>query len=338
MRKEEMKITLVTDTWLPSINGVVTTLTNTVEILRSWGHTVQVIEPSQFKTVGAPGYKEVRLSWDIWRVGLMIEQFRPDAIHIATEGPLGLAARWYCKVEKRSIPHNTSYHTKFPEYFHKMFRVPEDWGYYCMRIFHKFSTRVLVTNQDMADDLTARGFQNLAVWNRGVDRELFNPDKRKRMSYRSPIILCVSRASKEKGLEDFCELKVRGTKILVGDGPLLPELKRQYPNVIYIGFKQGDELAHFYAAADVFVFPSKTDTFGVVMLEAIASGTPVAAYPVTGPRDVVINGVNGFTSYDLNYAVEQALGCDRSRVRKDSERYDWAECTQTFLDNLTVIS
>jgi glycosyltransferase involved in cell wall biosynthesis len=152
-----MKITLVTDTWLPSINGVVTTLTNTVEALRSWGHTVQVIEPSLFRTIGAPGYPEVRLSWNIWCVGPMIEQFQPDAIHIATEGPLGLAARWYCKVEKRSIPHNTSYHTKFPEYLHHHYGIPESWGYWWMRIFHKFSTRVLVTNQDMADDLTARG-------------------------------------------------------------------------------------------------------------------------------------------------------------------------------------
>lgn len=333
-----MKITLVTDTWLPSINGVVTTLTNTVEALRSWGHIVQVIEPSQFRTVGAPGYKEVRLSWNIWRVGKMIEQFQPDAIHIATEGPLGLAARWYCKVEKRSIPHNTSYHTKFPEYLYQHYSIPLTVGYWAMRLFHKFSTRVLVTNQDMADDLTARGFKNLAVWNRGVDRELFNPDKRKRLSYRGPIILCVSRASKEKGLEDFCELKVRGTKILVGDGPMLLELKRRYPNVIYIGFKQGEELANFYAAADVFVFPSKTDTFGVVMLEAIASGTPVAAYPVTGPRDVVVNGVNGFTNDDLAYATECALLCDRRKVREDSKRYDWAECTQTFLNNLTEIS
>ena len=332
-----MKITLVTDTWLPSINGVVTTLTNTVDILRSWGHTVQVIEPSQFRTVGAPRYKEVRLSWDIWRVGPMIEQFQPDAIHIATEGPLGLAARWYCKVDKRSIPHNTSYHTKFPEYLYQHHKIPVSWGYWWMRIFHKFSTRVLVTNQDMADDLTERGFKNLAVWNRGVDRELFNPDKRKRLSYQGPIILCVSRASKEKGLEDFCELKVRGTKILVGDGPMLTELKSRYPNVIYIGFKQGEELANFYAAADVFVFPSKTDTFGVVMLEAMASGTPVAAYPVTGPRDVIVNGVNGFAHDDLVYAVEQALLCDRRKVREDSKRYDWAECTQTFLDNLTQI-
>ena len=333
-----MKITLVTDTWTPSINGVVTTLTNTVQHLRQQGHDVQIIEPGQFKTIGLPGYQEIRLSWNIWRVGQMIERFDPDAIHIATEGPLGLAARWYCKVDKRSIPHNTSYHTKFPEYMNQHYGVPTDWVYWCMRMFHKFSTKVLVTNKDMMTDLSARGFDNLAVWNRGVDRELFNPERRKRTSYRLPMILCVSRVSKEKGLEDFCELRVKGTKVLVGDGPLLPELKRRYKDVVFPGAKTGIALAEYYAAADVFVFPSQTDTFGVVMLESIASGTPVAAYPVTGPRDVVVNGVNGFTHDDLAYAVEQALNCNRRTVRKDSERYDWAECTQTFLDNLTVIS
>lgn len=332
-----MKITLVTDTWLPSINGVVTTLTNTVDMLRSWGHEVQVIEPGQFRTVGAPGYKEVRLSWDIWNVGKMIEQFNPDAIHIATEGPLGLAARWYCKVDKRSIPHNTSYHTKFPEYMHQHYRIPEKLTYYCMKVFHKFSTKVLVTNQDMADDLSARGFHNLAVWNRGVDQNLFNPDRRKRTSYRRPLILCVSRVSKEKGLEDFCNLKVKGTKILVGEGPLLPELKRKYKDVIFTGAKTGAELAEYYAAADVFVFPSKTDTFGVVMLESLASGTPVAAYPVTGPRDIIDNGVNGCLSDDLSWAVVSALECDRKIVYQTSKQYTWEACTKTFLDNLTLI-
>ena len=332
-----MKITLVTDTWLPSINGVVTTLKNTVETLSSWGHEVQIIEPSQFKTVGAPGYKEVRLSWDIWHVGKMIEEFDPDAIHIATEGPLGLAARWYCKVEKRSIPHNTSYHTKFPEYLEQHYNIPIGVGYWAMRLFHKFSTRVLVTNNDMLHDLSERGFENLAVWNRGVDRELYNPDKRKRFSYRKPIILCVSRVSKEKGLEDFCNLKVKGTKVLVGDGPLLPELKRKYLDVTFVGYKQGEELARYYASADVFVFPSKTDTFGVVMLEAMASGTPIAAYPVTGPKDIVINGINGWVSDNLHDAVSFAIECNRKKTREISENYDWETCTKTFLDNLTLI-
>jgi glycosyltransferase involved in cell wall biosynthesis len=332
-----MKITLVTDTWTPSINGVVTTLVNTVEHLQRLGHDVQIIEPGQFKTIGLPGYQEVRLSWNIWRVGKLIEQFDPDAIHIATEGPLGLAARWYCKVDKRSIPHNTSYHTKFPEYMSHHYKIPEDWTYWCMRVFHKFSTKVLVTNQDMQTDLSQRGFQNLAIWNRGVNRDLFNPGRRKRTSYRGPIILCVSRVSKEKGLEDFCNLQVKGTKVLVGDGPILAELKRKYKDVIFTGAKTGLALAEYYAAADVFVFPSKTDTFGVVMLESIASGTPVAAYPVTGPRDVVINDVNGYMDDDLTTAVNRAIVCDRDMVRITSDIYDWAACTETFVKNLKII-
>jgi glycosyltransferase involved in cell wall biosynthesis len=332
-----MKITLVTDTWTPSINGVVTTLTNTVLHLEQQGHNVQIIEPSLFKNIGLPSYQEVRLSWDIWRVGKMIEQFDPDAIHIATEGPLGLAARWYCKVEKRSIPHNTSYHTKFPEYMNQHYGIPADWVYWCMRVFHKFSTKVLVTNNDMMADLNDRGFKNLAVWNRGVDRDLFNPDRRKKTSHSLPIILCVSRVSKEKGLEDFCNLKVAGTKVLVGDGPILAELKRKYPDVVFAGAKTGTALAEYYATADVFVFPSKTDTFGVVMLESIASGTPVAAYPVTGPRDVVINDENGYTDPDLTTAVNRAIMCDRVKVRLSSEQYDWAACTETFVKNLKII-
>ena len=290
-----------------------------------------------FKNIGLPGYQEVRLSWNIWEVGKMIQQFDPDAIHIATEGPLGLAARWYCKVEKRSIPHNTSYHTKFPEYMQQHYGIPESWTYRCMRVFHKFSTRVLVTNGDMLADLSQRGFENLAVWNRGVDRTLFNPEQRKPTSYGLPMILCVSRVSKEKGLEDFCNLQVKGTKVLVGNGPMLAELKRKYQDVIFVGAKTGQALAEYYASADVFVFPSKTDTFGVVMLESIASGTPVAAYPVTGPRDVVINDVNGYMDIDLTTAVDRAIQCDRNKVRLSSEKYDWAACTETFVKNLKII-
>jgi glycosyltransferase involved in cell wall biosynthesis len=331
-----MKITVVTDTWLPSINGVVTTLTNTVRVLESWGHTVQVIEPSQFRTVSAPRYPEVKLSWNIWRVGQMIEQFDPDAIHIATEGPLGLAARWYCKVEKRSIPHNTSYHTKFPEYMNEIYGFPVPWGYWMMRIFHKFSTRVLVTNSEMMTDLIQRGFNNnMQVWNRGVNRELFTHDRRTKMP--EFTMLCVSRASREKGLDDFCSLPLSCKKILVGDGPYLPELKLKYPDVVFKGYLQGEELAEAYASADVFVFPSKSDTFGVVMLESMACGTPVAAYPVTGPLGVIHNGINGHMDEDLHTAVIFAADVDRNSVRKSSEAYDWESCTQAFLDALTPI-
>lgn len=331
-----MRITLVTDTWA-NINGVVTTLKATVKQLESWGHIVQVIEPSQFKTIGAPGYPEVRLSLDIWRVGPMIENFKPNAIHIATEGTLGLAARWYCKVDKRSIPHNTSYHTKFPEYLNTYFKLPVDWGYWLVRWFHKFSTKVLVTTNTMKTELSNRDFQRLEVWNRGVDRDLFTSKLREKLEVKKPVILCVSRASREKGLDEFCSLKIEGTKILVGDGPYLEELKQKYPYINYAGYKKGKELAEYYANADVFVFPSKSDTFGVVMLESIACGTPIAAYPVTGPVDVIENGINGYMDDDLEVAIVKALECDRGIVEASSKKYDWAMCTKTFLDNLTEI-
>jgi glycosyltransferase involved in cell wall biosynthesis len=332
-----MKISLVTDTW-DNINGVVTTLRNTVKNLESMGHKVQVIEPSQFRTLPAPGYPEVRLSWDIWRVGKMLADFKPDAIHIATEGPLGLAARWYCKVDRMNLPHNTSYHTKFPEYLNEYCGLPINWGYWLIRWFHKFSTKVLVTTDSMHDELSARGFHRLAVWKRGVDRTLFSPDRRTIDRPAKPILLCVSRASREKGLDDFCSLTVEGTKILVGDGPYLDELKSRYPDVIFTGYKSGESLADYYANADVFVFPSTTDTFGVVMLEAISSGTPIAAYPVTGPVDVVEEGINGSLDIDLHNAVIKALACDRNRVAHSADRWDWRSCTETFLTNLTQIS
>lgn len=267
----------------------------------------------------------------------MIEQFKPDAIHIATEGPLGLAARWYCKVEKRSIPHNTSYHTKFPEYLEQHYGLPTSLGYWGIKLFHKFSSRVLVTNQTMEEDLRSRGFDNLAVWNRGVNKTMFDVSLRQERSLKKPVLLCVSRASIEKGLDDFCSLETTGTKIFVGDGPYLDTLKQRYPDVVFVGFKQGRELAEHYANADVFVFPSKSDTFGVVMIESLSCGTPIAAYPVTGPTDIVIEGVNGSMDWDLGKAVERALACDRSAAFETSKVYDWEACTNTFLYNLQLI-
>jgi len=333
-----VKICIVSDTY-NDVNGVCTTLKNTVRELKAMNHEVLVIEPSQFKTFPCPGYPEVKLSLNIWRVGQKIRAFNPDAIHIATEGPLGFAARWYCKVEKRSIPHNTSYHTKFPEYLHKMYHIPVDWGYVAMRLFHKFSTRVLVTTETMKRELAARGFERLDVWNRGVDTTMFNPNAGiGHMSAHRPILLCVSRASVEKGLDDFCQLSTTGTKMMVGDGPYLEILKAKYPDVKFLGYKHGVILAHFYAQADVFVFPSKTDTFGVVMLEANACGTPVAAYPVTGPLDVIVEGVNGSMNDNLAVAVENALLCDRKSVVAHAQKYSWRDCTLTFLKNLPIIN
>jgi len=332
-----MKIAVVTDTW-DNVNGVVTTLKATIKELRSRGHDVLVIDPSMFRTFPMPGYPEIKLSWNLWKLGSIIRGYGPDCIHIATEGPIGMAARWYCKVKSRSIPHNTSYHTKFPEYMRIQYGVPTRVGYFFMRLFHKYSHRVLVTTTTMKTELESRGFKNLIVWNRGVDRSIFNPSSRRTNLASKPILLCVSRASAEKGLDEFCRIETPGTKILVGDGPYLDELKRKYPDVIFAGYKHGESLAHYYSNADVFVFPSKTDTFGVVMLEAIACGTPVAAYPVTGPIDVITPGINGYLSSDLSDAIEQCLTLDRHKIAESSTRFSWKSCTDIFEDNLVRIS
>jgi len=331
-----MKICLVTDTW-NNVNGVVTTLNATVHELEQRGHTVKILHPGLFKTFSMPSYPEIKLSWNLWNLGSMIEQFDPDAIHIATEGPLGCAARWYCKVRKRQIPHNTSYHTKFPEYLKIHHGIPLWIGYWFMRLFHKFSSRVLVTTPTVKNELTGCGLTNLVVWNRGVDHAVFNSVGRYKTLASKPVLLCVSRASYEKGLDEFCSLQTVGTKILVGDGPYLEDLKQKYPDVIFTGYKTGKNLQHYYANADVFVFPSKSDTFGVVMLEAIACGTPVAAYPVTGPIDVLTPGVNGAMDTDLYVAIESALKLDRTVVENSSQCFTWAACTDVFERNLVKI-
>ena len=336
-----MKICIVTDTW-QQINGVSTTLKNTVKCLRHMGHEVLVIEPSQFRHIPMPGYPEVQWSWDLWNVGPCIAKFCPNAIHIATEGPLGFAARWYCKVTRRSIPHNTSYHTKLPEYIQQKFGVPVSWSYRVLRVFHKYSHKVLVTNTTMVQELQERGFQNLVVWSRGVDSNLFTADLRSPVAQQdlgtAPVVMCVSRVSPEKNLEAFCELHTSGTLVVVGDGPARESLQRRYPHVKWLGYKTGTELAKCYANADVFVFPSKTDTFGVVMLESMACGTPVAAYPVTGPVDVVEQNITGILHEDLQTAMEQALLLDRNIVHQASTRWTWQSCTETFVQNLIAIS
>lgn len=331
-----MKISLITDTW-SNVNGVATTLHATVNELKARGHEVQVIEPTLFKTISAPSYKEVRLSWNIWKVWSMIRKFDPDSIHIATEGPLGFAARLYCSIGKK-VPHNTSYHTKFPEYLKLYYGLPLKVGYWLMRLFHKYSEKVLVTTESMKIELEQHGFKNLVVWNRGVDRDIFNSSTRKSTLASKPVLLCVSRASEEKGLDDFCSLKTTGTKILVGDGPYLKKLKEKYPDVIFTGYKKGLSLAHYYANSDVFIFPSRTDTFGVVMIEALACGTPIAAYPVTGPIDIVKCGINGDLSESLTSSIEKCLLLNRSNIEENSKGYCWKSCTDIFEKNLVKIT
>lgn len=331
-----MKICIVSDTW-NNINGVATTMKALVHELEKRGHTVLVIEPSLFKTIKPWFYPDNDIAINFWKTIDLIEEFQPDAIHISTEGTLGFAARWYCKIKKNNIPHNTSYHTKFPEYLKIHTGLPLKAGYFLMRLFHKFSQRILVTTKSMKKELEDQEFKNLVVWTRGVDRSIFNSSPRVKSLKQQPILLCVSRASKEKGLDDFCGLKTNGIKILIGDGPYLDKLRQKYPDVLFLGFKQGDELAYYYANADVFVFPSKSDTFGVVMIEAMACGTPIAAYPVTGPIDVINEGVTGCMDLNLELAIEKCLTLDRQKVMDNSNHFSWEKTTDIFLENLVVI-
>jgi len=329
-----MRITIVTDTW-NNVNGVVTTLKATVYELEQRGHHVQLVHPGMFKVVSMSKYPEIQLSWNIWRVGPILQKFNPEAIHIATEGPIGWAAKIWC--DFNGLKYTTSYHTKFPEYMKIHFGIPISIGYWAMRVFHKFSHRVLVTTATVKSELESKGFKNLIVWNRGVDKSMFNSLCRCNTVATKPIILCVSRASNEKGLDDFCSLHINGTKILVGDGPYLETLKTKYHDVIFAGYKHGKNLCHYYANADVFVFPSKTDTFGVVMLEAIACGTPVVAYPVTGPIDVITCGINGELDNDLKLAISRSLLLDRKIVEESSKAFTWKSCTDVFERNIVQI-
>ena len=326
------KILVVTDNLRTQVNGVVTTFKNIESYAIRDGYNLVYIDPGQFPHCDAPGYPEVKLSW-AWSVGEKIQKINPDYIHIATEGPIGLAARLWC--DTKGIKYNTSYHTKFPEFLKKMYYVPEWLTYSYMRWFHKHSGRVLTTTQTMVNELKAHGFDgDIKPWTRGVDRTVFTDALRGKVS-RKPILLSVGRVSKEKGLDDFCKLDFPDAiKIVVGDGPYRSELQDKYPEVLFAGAKFGEELAMYYANADVFVFPSKTDTFGIVIIEALACGTPVAAYPVPGPIDILENGVTGAMSEDLRTAVIRCLRLNRGKVAKHSQKWTWENCWNIFRDNV----
>jgi glycosyltransferase involved in cell wall biosynthesis len=324
-------ILIITDNVANQINGVVTTFKNLEDQASLAGHRIVYCDPGQFPHFDCPGYPEVKLCWP-HGISKKIKALQPDYIHIATEGPVGLFARWWC--ERNSIPYNTSYHTDFAQFLKRMYGVPESWTWWYLRWFHKNSHRVLVTTESIRQDLSARGFANLRVWTRGVDRTIFNSRYRDRTTA-GPVLLSVGRVSVEKGLDDFCRLAIPGaTKIVVGDGPYRRELERRYPNIDFAGAKKGTDLARYYAQADVFVFTSRTDTFGVVNIEALACGTPVAAYPVPGPKDIVEPGLTGFLNDNLRLAVEQCLTLDRAVVETASLQWTWAECWRIFEENL----
>ena len=326
------KILIITDNLPDQINGVVTTYKNIETCAILDGYTVDYINPSRFRYVDCPGYNEVKLTFP-WRMGEEIKKIDPDYIHIATEGPLGLWARAY--LAKHNIRHNTAYHTKFPEGLVKLFGIPESLTWRYVRWFHKHSGKVLTTTETMKRDLLAHKFDdNIVAWTRGVDREIFNPSYR-HDNINGKYLLCVSRVSKEKNLEEFFKLDYRGYyKVMVGDGPMLETYKKQYPDVIFTGFKTGKPLAQYYANAEVFVFPSQWETFGIVMIEAMACGTPVAAYPCDGPKDVIDQAETGFMNENLADAVTACLQLNRDRVLKGSQRWSWDTAWQTFRDNL----
>ena len=326
------KILIITDNLKEQINGVVTTFKNIEGYANVDGYDIVYLDPGQFYYIDCPGYNEVKLSWP-WRIGKKIKKINPDYIHIATEGPLGFAAR--CWLDTCGWKYNTSYHTKFPDFLKKIYGFPKFITYAYLRWFHKHSGRVLTTTQTMVDDLKTHGFKgDILPWSRGVDYSIFRSDLRSGTVYNPPILLYVGRVSKEKNLDAFCEMEVKGTKLIIGDGPYRKELEIKYPNVKFLGSKKGKELAYQYANADVFVFPSKTDTFGIVIIESLACGTPVAAYPVQGPNDIIKNGLTGQLSWNLEKAVEDCLYLNRRVVAKESQDWTWLKCWNIFRDNL----
>ncbi len=331
-----MKVAIVTDAWHPQTNGVVTTLSRTVECLTSLGHAVTLMTPEGLPSIPCPTYPEIRLAlFQGRRVAQWLEDERPDALHIATEGPLGLAARnAACRA---NFAFTTSYHTQFPQYLQARFPVPPRFSYAVLRRFHGRATRTMVGTQQVRDDLRNRGFNHLVHWGRGVDTELFKPRLGVRDAYPGPVLVYVGRVAVEKSVEDFCRVRTGGTKIVIGAGPALQDLRRRYPEVIFTGYKYGSELAELMSCGDCFVFPSRTDTFGLVMLEAMASGLPVAAYPVIGPIDVVREGFSGCLRNDLTEAVSAALKLDPQHARQQALEYRWENATRQFLGNLVEL-
>jgi glycosyltransferase involved in cell wall biosynthesis len=328
-----MKLALVTDAWLPQVNGVVTTLQRTRGVLEALGHSVTVLSPDDHRTMPCPSYPEIRLAlWPGQRLARTLEALRPDAIHVATEGPLGLAAAAYCS--RHGLSFTTSYHTQFPQYLRKRVPIPESWSYAFLRRHHGRARRTLVATEHQRKDLVAHGFRNVVIWSRGVDAELFKPTGGDHLELPRPIFAYAGRVAVEKNLDAFLALDLPGTKVVIGDGPDRAPLERRYRDARFLGYRFGTELAACLAAADVFVFPSRTDTFGLVMLEAMACGTPVAAYPVTGPIDVVTHGHDGVLDDDLRTAALAALRIDRNACRATALSRSWERAAAQFLSHL----
>lgn len=327
------RLLVVTDAWDPQTNGVVTTLKAVARQLPELGFEVRIAHPGLFATVPLPSYPEIRLARDPWKLAALFEDYLPDAVHIATEGPLGMLARRY--LCRRGRAFTTSLHTKFPEYVNERVALPLAVGYRFLRWFHRPAATVLCTTESHRQELLRWGMRNLVVWGRGVDTERFRPLPR--LPRDRARLLYAGRVAPEKNIEAFLSLDIDADKVVVGDGPARADLQRRHPHVEWLGFRHGDQLVAEYAAADALVFPSRTDTFGLVMLEAMACGTPVAGYPVTGPRDVVTPGSTGALDEDLAAAVRRALLVDRSGCRAAAMQQSWRSVAERMAQTFRLL-
>jgi glycosyltransferase involved in cell wall biosynthesis len=330
-----MRIALVTDAWTPQVNGVVRTLSQLFAGLTAAGHQVLAVTPDLFRTVPCPTDPTIRLALATRRtLARLLDSFAPETIHIATEGPLGLAVRAYCVRRRRSF--TTSFHTKFPEYLNARLGLPVALGYAALRWFHARSSAVMVASETVRRELLRRAFARIVPWTRGVDADLFRPGAAPAIALPRPVFLYVGRVSPEKSLPDFLDLDLPGSKLVVGDGPLRLGLQRRYPRICFAGRQDGEALVRHYASADVFVLPSRTETFGLVLLEALACGLPVAALPVAGPLDIIGERGPGVLDRDLRAAALAALAVPRGLCREHALRFSWRACIDQFLVNLAA--
>ena len=338
MHVDAKRILIVSDAWFPQVNGVVRTLSVVTEKLRAMGDTVEVIGPDRFRSIPTPGYAEIRLAIAPKRkLARLVADFRPEVIHIATEGPLGWAMRSLCR--RNHWPFTTAFHTLFPEYLEARTGIPADWSWRVMRRFHEAGDGTFAATTSLRQELTRRGFTKLRPWTRGVDLDKFRPGEGDSWAgLPRPIFLYAGRVAIEKNIEAFLALDLPGSKVVIGGGPALEGLKQKFPQVTFTGYRENGALARSYAGADVFVFPSRTDTFGLVLLEALASGTPVAAFPVTGPIDVVTDARVGALNEDLRTACLKALDCDRTACREHAEAWSWEACVAQFRAALVPIN
>lgn len=333
-----VRILVATDAWHPQVNGVVHSLESVAREAPQFGASLHFLTPQRFRTVGMPTYPEIRLSLATpWAISHAIDEIAPTHFHIATEGPIGFLVHRYCR--KHEIPFTTSYHTRFPEYIAARAPIPKGWSYAALRWFHNCGAATMVTTPSLQAELQARGFARIVRWSRGVDTDLFRPDRRpadgaSALPFAGPIFLYVGRIAVEKNIEAFLALDLPGTKVIVGEGPQRAELEARFPQARFLGLKKGEALADIYAAADVFVFPSRTDTFGIVILEALAAGLPVAAYPVTGPADVLTGTDVGVLSEDLRAAARAALDIPKDRCRTFALGATWSQSAKEFVSNV----